>query len=469
MSHRRHAEDSYGLVKLYLILLVLIPAQLVIAPVGALGSPATLLGIGCFLWWLAAHAIPSALPPRGRQPARTALFVFTGAILVTYASAVLHYLPADQLSGADRGVLSVVSWTGIALVCMDLLHDRASVERVLRLLVDLTTVLAGVGALQFLTGFDVARLYAIPGLTANYSIATITERDDFRRVQAMASHPIEFGVVLAVVLPLALHYAFASRGQAWPRRAWRWTAVVLIACGAFMSVSRSAILCIAVAFVILLAGWRGSRRALALLCAPVFVVGMRLAIPGLVGTIASLFTGLSSDPSIQGRTDDYSAVGRFIDASPWLGRGFGTFLPHDFFTLDNQYLGSMVETGLVGVTALILLFVIAFFTARGVRRLAPDEDGRDLGQSLAAGVAATAIGFVTFDGLGFPMVTGLTFVLLGCIGALWRLSRAAAGAAEPGVHVPPRRQPSGEPEATSGAAGPAVRAGTRRYATSGPG
>ena len=74
---------------------------------------------------------------------------------------------------------------------------------------------------------------------------------------------------------------------------------------------------------------------------------------GLVGTIISLFTGLSSDPSIAGRTDDYAVVGKFISESPWFGRGFGTFLPKEYFILDNQYLGSIVETGYVGLGALL--------------------------------------------------------------------------------------------------------------------
>jgi hypothetical protein len=36
--------------------------------------------------------------------------------------------------------------------------------------------------------------------------------------------------------------------------------------------------------------------------------------------------------------------------------------------------------------------------------------------------AAAAIAMGTFDGLGFPMFTGLFFFLLGCAGALWHLS-----------------------------------------------
>ena len=157
-------------------------------------------------------------------------------------------------------------------------------------------------------------------------------------------------------------------------------------------------------------------RAFALVMAPVFVVLMRLAIPGLVGTISSMFTNLGNDDSIKGRTEDYAVVGQFIQRSPWFGRGIGTFLPKDFFFLDNQYLGIVVECGYVGLTALLTFFVVIYFTARGARRHLTGLGDRDLAQSLAASSVVVAIGFATFDGLGFAMVDGVIFLVAGCTG-----------------------------------------------------
>jgi hypothetical protein len=33
------------------------------------------------------------------------------------------------------------------------------------------------------------------------------------------------------------------------------------------------------------------------------------------------------------------------------------------------------------------------------------------------------VGFTTFDALYFPMAAALTFLMLGCVGAAWRLMR----------------------------------------------
>jgi O-antigen ligase len=122
------------------------------------------------------------------------------------------------------------------------------------------------------------------------------------------------------------------------------------------------------------------------------------------------------------RTDAYGLVGHFISASPWLGRGFGTFIPQQFFFLDNQYLGTIVETGYLGLVALLGFFLLSWGAARRVRRCSIGASQRDLAQALAAAVAVVAIGFTMFDGLGFPTIDGVIFVVVGCIGALWRLS-----------------------------------------------
>ena len=97
-------------------------------------------------------------------------------------------------------------------------------------------------------------------------------------------------------------------------------------------------------------------------------------------------------------------------------------MPEQYTTLDNQYLGQAVETGVLGVAALLSLFIVGVTCARGVRLRANDEGTRHLGQALAASVTVAMVTFITFDGLGFPMVTLTTFLLLGVTGALWRVS-----------------------------------------------
>jgi O-antigen ligase len=155
---------------------------------------------------------------------------------------------------------------------------------------------------------------------------------------------------------------------------------------------------------------------------------MRFAIPGLLGTIRYLFLHMFEDDSYEGRRQDYSVVGQFLKERPFFGRGFGTFLPDRYVYLDNQYLGLIMETGFVGMFAFVVLLAVGIGTARGARRFA-DAETRSLGQALAGAILAAAVTAATFDLLAFGIASGLLFLIIGCAGALWRVSapdRAAA-------------------------------------------
>jgi hypothetical protein len=96
-------------------------------------------------------------------------------------------------------------------------------------------------------------------------------------------------------------------------------------------------------------------------------------------------------------------------------------LPSLYRTLDNQYLGTLVEAGFVGLIALVALLVGAFLVGIRVRRASPDADTRSLAYSLAVSPAVAAVSLYTFDGFGFPMFSGVLFLILGALGCLWRL------------------------------------------------
>ena len=109
--------------------------------------------------------------------------------------------------------------------------------------------------------------------------------------------------------------------------------------------------------------------------------------------------------------------------------GLGTFLPQTYFFVDNQYLTSLIETGVLGLVALAAMFATGWVAARSARRIQADAQTRDLLQCLAAAVLAAAVSFYTFDALDFSIASGLAFLLLGCVGAAWRLA-AGSGSSQ---------------------------------------
>ena len=61
-------------------------------------------------------------------------------------------------------------------------------------------------------------------------------------------------------------------------------------------------------------------------------------------------------------------------------------------------------------------------SARNARRLSTDPETRQLAQVLAASVAVPMVAFATFDAFSFAMAASLTFLIIGCVGAFWRLA-----------------------------------------------
>ena len=394
-----------------------IPSGSVVGPLGAAGRPAALIGLAGLWWWVHVLLSRSGDAARGFQPVRLVAMLLVGAVVASMASAFTRPLTGAETSGIYRSALFLLGLIGALVVAADGIPSRERLDTLLRRLVAAATAVAGMGVLQFFTGVNLDAVFSFPGLTKQAALQGIQNRSDFNRVAATTSHPIEFGVVMGMVFPLAVHYALLHR------RWWHWASVGLIAAAVPMSVSRSGMLAFGLGAFVLWASWPRQLKVRSLGIAVAFALVMRLAVPGLLGTIRSLFTNFFFDDSIKGRTSDYGQIGGLIRDHPFVGRGFGTFNPEVYFVLDNQYLGMLVETGIVGALLLIALFATGIGTAAG-SRVGGDDRTRSLGQALAASIAAGAIAAGTFDLLAFGMVSMLVFLVIGCAGALWRLTDA---------------------------------------------
>ena len=428
LGRRPHAGT---LLAIWVVLLVAIPSALVVGPLGSAGSPAQLVGLVAGGWWLAYQVQRSRARLTPSEPTRTAMAVFAAAMIASYVAATSRPIEGIELSAADRGLLVILSLWGVTLLTTDGLVSRANLDSLLRLLVWLTAAAAAVGCLQFFTGATIVDRIDIPGLSANKDIIGSLDRNGFARVLGTSMHPIEFGMLLATVLPIALHYAARDTD----RSRWkRYTPVVLICAALPLTMSRSAVLGVAVLLIVLFPTWSKRQRLLALGGVVVGTCVVYVAVPGLVGTMVRLFTGISDDSSAQSRTDSYSLALQFVSRSPITGRGLSTFLP-SYRILDNQYLGTLVGSGILGLVALLALVVTVLVQARRMSHRLASPDDRLLARALMASVAAGAVACATFDAFGFPQTAGTFFFAIGCIGALRRhaagaVVEAAAGAPE---------------------------------------
>jgi O-antigen ligase len=437
-------RDAVSILSIYLVLLFGIPSRLIVGPLGASGSPAAIFGLGALLWWSSARMVRQLGVARGLQPVRIAIGLLAGAVVISYVVASIHVTGAVEARGADRGLLNLMSWSGIAFVAADGIRSWDRLMVLLRRVVAGATCLAGAAVIEGSTHIALASMIRLPGLTTNSDVSHFLEaRGSFHRAAATATHPIELGVVLALALPIALHFAVTERRARWK------VAAAVIVLGAAMTVSRSAIIGLGVGFVIVAVTWPRHRQLRALALLPAALLSLQIMAPAFLQEFGHLFTQFASDASINGRTSDYSVVARYVSSAPVAGRGFGTFSATRYRVLDNQYLGTAIEVGILGLLALILLFAVAIFTARGARRRSLDVGRRDIAQGLAASATVAMVLFATFDAFSFPMASGMTFLVVGVIGAAWRLSRGEpAGIAPPeavgavAALVPARLQPT---------------------------
>jgi O-antigen ligase len=189
------------------------------------------------------------------------------------------------------------------------------------------------------------------------------------------------------------------------------------------------------------------------------VCALYFALPHTLGSFYSAFFpkgGLIADQSTTVTGNSAGADGRLADIGPSLhewaqkpvfGEGFGSrVVSRDVNTapdvprsrlLDDQWLGSLLEIGFVGICALLWLFIRPI---RRMSRIAREDDGDDgwLAAALAASLFGFAIGMLTFDALGFVQVTITFFLLLALSSVLRNLyEEKRAGRQETGLSGSP--------------------------------
>ncbi|MDX6649427.1 MAG: hypothetical protein QOJ97_1378 [Solirubrobacteraceae bacterium] len=130
---------------------------------------------------------------------------------------------------------------------------------------------------------------------------------------------------------------------------------------------------------------------------------------------------ISAGASGQARSADYEAIVPDVRHKLLTGRGWGTYAAKKYRVLDNQYLGLLIETGLLGLAAFALLVIsIPVVAYRVVRQRHPGRAPPAL--AAAAGAVSFGVAMALFDALAFPQGPYMLFFL----GAIVVITRGAA-------------------------------------------
>lgn len=337
----------------------------------------------------------------------------------------------------------------VVYMIVSVIRTREVLDRVIAAMLCAGCVVAIGAVIQMKTGmniFDHLRLF-LP-LDFSSAVESTMLRGGHFRATASAGHPIELSATLSMLMPFAIYLAIKRRERRW------WLAFVILLLGEFASGSRTGMLGVGAMVGIFL--WLRPRQTIrfwpALL--PMFVLVHFVAPGALGGVYAGFFPsgGLVAQQSntFHGRQlSRLSRVGtslhEYSQHNPLLGEGYGTrvsggagnyeaaniqtnsALPSatslamargelvdgvNAEILDDQWLKTLLETGLLGVIAWLWLF------ARAIRRLGAraklqrgSPDGW-LPIALAAALLNFGISMGTYDAFSFIQATTFAFILI---------------------------------------------------------
>ena len=207
------------------------------------------MGAGLGFLWLFSRAHRDPAPTVGPQPVRRAMTFLLVSFVISYVVAMVRPIPFLERSAADLGLVTLFAWAGVVYFTNDSIGSVARFLDLCRYVTFGGAAVAGLGVVQFLTGQQWSDRIRIPGLSENSAFVALSVREGFNRPTGTALHPIEFGAVLTMILPLALALALSDKGRSAVRR---WVPPLLILAGITLSISRSAILGAVVGLAILL-------------------------------------------------------------------------------------------------------------------------------------------------------------------------------------------------------------------------
>jgi len=411
--------------------IMVFPSDTVVKAVGAGGYVAAVFAYLMFASYMAVLLFGLHNPLNYRSPVRIALGGLWLACLMSYALMDRTLLSSAQQSSADRYLIQLAGVSGVVLVASEFVRSLDDIHKILRALTWGGAICGIIAAMQFWLALDVTPYLRrfLPGFSLNAAVGTIAigSRAGLNRVAGTATDPIELGVVAGMLLPLAIYLAIHDKERS---NAKRWLPVFCIAIAIPITISRAGILAAVIALIVLIVSLQPAHRLTAVAAIPVVLAGVFLSAHRLLGTLKKYFSLGTGDNSISHRVDNLPYAMHLVGQAPWFGQGGGTYIAGNVVNLstghilDDQYLDSAIELGLVGIVALVFYLLWPAVTAFAARRKTRDPGLRDLCSALAGAALAGVVCSAFFDSFSFPMFVMVEALVVGLIGATWLLLKS---------------------------------------------
>lgn len=281
---------------------------------------------------------------------------------------------SQDLSRAIMIFTFVIIMIAISIATANILDNPEKLQKAIKILF-LTTLIACIfGIYQFLG--DIAGLpITLTGLKDIYTKAVL----GFPRIQAFSMEPLYFANFLFIPLGLAGSFYFLGQTKI-TNKSRLLVFIILILLNIILGISRGAYIALAVMilfFAIFLLRKVLTLKNVIVALLAILIVGslsygfLKISRPDALEQFIGHATvkDYSQGESVQKRLKDFSKAIEFWQTSPWIGIGPGNYGPaylgypsHDTVTnwdiVNNQYIESLTETGILGLVTLFATFLI---------------------------------------------------------------------------------------------------------------
>jgi hypothetical protein len=389
--------------------------------------------------WVLATAIGGRGAPRWRMtPVHAAILGFAAVAGLSVVLNAAYLNQTLELGLSVKKLALLASYISFFFVVASVIR-KGEIRAFLNLILALAVICA-LGVLWEYR-FDYNVFYAwsqklLPGFFQFTSNGTDGVDEIGRRlVVGPAEHGLEVVAMLSMALPIAIVGLMQSTRT---RNRVLYGLAICLLVGASLSTYRKSAILAPISACLVLAYFR--RREL-LKLAPfglVLLIAIPVLSPNALGSVIDqLKPNRLGVSTVSDRVSDYDAIRPDILSHPVFGRGYGSYDHTSYRILDNDMLTRLVESGIAGLIAFVLIVVAIIATAAPIIR-SRDPARAPPALAIAAGAAPFLVLSALFDIMSFPHAPYILLSLAGLLAVLASADRRpgpgpAATSATPGA------------------------------------
>jgi polysaccharide biosynthesis protein PslJ len=340
---------------------------------------------------------------RRLTPVEIAMLVFGGISLLSIVLNIDRIYQQNQLSFVEKGFSQLLAFGAFFFVVIATVRGD-EVPAYARLVTALACITAVGVIYEGRTGTNLFFTWFATLLRPVAAVGNPPMDGTGALISGPTQHPLALASMLTIALPFAVMPLLEPRR---PIERLKYLLAIGLILGADFSTNEKTAFFAPIAAIIVLAAY--NRRILRWMPIAIIVLipVIHVASPGALGNINSILpwssSGRGGSDFTDGRSDDYAAVAPDILNNLIIGRGSGTLDTSNWRTyriLDNNYLDTLFQVGIVGLISFLAIVFCAIMTSHGVIKRGGVRGPPAL--AAAAGCAAFGVVSATYDASGFP-------------------------------------------------------------------